>query len=919
MVIRKRRWHSLILAVVLFFVTMAVTPVVATVVDSRALVQSQENGLQLAKQGKSLYQAGRFAEAADAWKGAVSAFAKKGDRTNQAMALGNLSLTYQQLGQWQAAKQAITTSLDLLKLETATSTPRRILAQTLDIQGKLQLATGQSTAALETWQQASKVYSEISDQAGLIQSQINSAQALQALGLYPRAKATLMSVKQKLQGQPDSSLKMTGLLSLGNALNVMGELNGAEEALQESLKIAKKLQPLQDQGAIFLSLGNVVRAKKDFEKAIYYYNQAESSASDAVQIQAQLNQLNLLVENKRGQDALSRWSPILERINKLPPSRSTIYAKINLAQSLICLKQPTLEKSEFNSPIVQQCADSSVEDNKKTTVNSSGKAIQTGNPDWTEIEKLLTTATQQANALEDKRAEAYALGYRGGMYQQARRWAEADAFTRKAVSLALAINAADVGYLWQWQLGRIARANADLQSAIAAYTVAFKTLQSLRGDLVATNPEIQYSFRDSVEPVYRELADLLLQPDSVSASVYGKGRNGRISQENVKQAREVIEALQLAELDNFFREACVDAKPQQIDQVVDQAKSPSAVFYAIFLKNRLEVILKLPEPNKPPEKQTLLYHSTLVSQETVESTLDQLQQYLRNPTRVNDIKKLSQQVYNWLIQPFEKDLQKSQIKTLVFVLDGSLRNIPMAVLYNGQEYLVEKYAIALTPGLQLLEPKPLAQVSLNALTAGISEAVPVKGIPKQFSELPYVEKELNGILDEVRGAELLNPEFTKSQLQNTLSKANFSVVHMATHGQFSSDLDNTYILAWKELIKVRDLENLLRIRESNRSIPIELLVLSACETATGDKRAALGLAGIAVRAGARSTLATLWQINDESTAEFMNEFYRQLKNNPNLTKAEVLQRTQLALWKIPGKRWERPYYWAAYVLVGNWL
>jgi CHAT domain-containing protein len=112
------------------------------------------------------------------------------------------------------------------------------------------------------------------------------------------------------------------------------------------------------------------------------------------------------------------------------------------------------------------------------------------------------------------------------------------------------------------------------------------------------------------------------------------------------------------------------------------------------------------------------------------------------------------------------------------------------------------------------------------------------------------------------------------------------------------------------------LDTLLRAREQGELNPIELLVLSACQTATGDRRAALGLAGLAVRSGARSTLATLWSVNDRSTALFMVEFYREL-GQPGVTKAQAVRNAQLALLKQP--QYEHPYYWAPFILLGNWL
>jgi CHAT domain-containing protein len=283
------------------------------------------------------------------------------------------------------------------------------------------------------------------------------------------------------------------------------------------------------------------------------------------------------------------------------------------------------------------------------------------------------------------------------------------------------------------------------------------------------------------------------------------------------------------------------------------------------------------------------------------------------------VQKLSAQVYSWLIQPLEAELERMQLKKLVFVLDGGLRNIPMAVLYDNkqQKYLLEKYAIALTPSLQLLEPNPLQREKLNVLIAGLDQKREVEG--QEFPQLENARLELKQIQSEVpKSKELFNRDFTATNIQNQLNSTFFSVVHITTHGQFSSKLEETFILTWDRLLKIVDLDNLIRNSNWGNSSALELLVLSACETAAGDNRAALGLAGIAVRAGARSTLATLWSVDDRSTAALMNEFYRSLADT-NLTKAEALQRAQLSLWNNPSQDWKRPYFWAAYVLVGNWL
>ena len=144
----------------------------------------------------------------------------------------------------------------------------------------------------------------------------------------------------------------------------------------------------------------------------------------------------------------------------------------------------------------------------------------------------------------------------------------------------------------------------------------------------------------------------------------------------------------------------------------------------------------------------------------------------------------------------------------------------------------------------------------------------------------------------------------------------FEIVHLASHGRFSSQLQDTFIDTWEKPLNVTELVNLLQRSNPTGENAINLLILSACETAIGDQRAALGLAGMAVRSGAKSTLATLWSVNDEATAKFMGEFYQQFVTQ-KVSKAEALRQTQLALLKDPW--FKHPFYWGAYILVGDWL
>ena len=406
------------------------------------------------------------------------------------------------------------------------------------------------------------------------------------------------------------------------------------------------------------------------------------------------------------------------------------------------------------------------------------------------------------------------------------------------------------------------------------------------------NPDVQFTFRDEVEPVYRELVQLLLQDvDNLAPQV---------KQERLEKSRQIIEGLQVAELENFLRAACLTYQPQPIEQIDKTA----AVIYPIIVDRRLEVVLSL--PNQP-----LQHYFTNVSLEEENSVFNQLRQSLNPAFPASEVLSPAQKVYDWLLRPVEAELQNSKITTLVFVLDGFLRSLPMSVLHDGEKFIIEKYNIALTPGLQLFESQNLPPQRLKALTGGLTQA------RQGFSALPAVETEIAQISKLVKNQTLLDEQFTRPVVQNKIESDPFSVIHLATHGQFSSKAEDTFLLTWQDKINVKDLGKWLKSPSSNlrNREPIELLVLSACQTAKGDNRAALGLAGVAVRSGARSTLATLWSVQDKSTADLITEFYRILTQN-GTNKAQALRQAQLSLFKNP--QYQHPYYWSPFVLVGNW-
>lgn len=752
------------------------------------------------------------------------------------------------------------------------------------------------------------------------ESRLVEAQNLQSAGLYRQACNTLLSVLQVtnldcqnltdnqisltekaiVENLPPSEVAVSGLRSLGDVLRLTGALQVSEIMLNRSLAMAQNLRLNQAIGAVYLSLGNTQRAlgkrqadiKQDarvyYDKALEFYERTIAASEPTDSLQAKLNKLSLLVENKPESNLGNLWQEIQPIVDKLPVNIESIYDRIDFAETLICLRVQTMERSRLDKillplpPAVKQCAFPSQRQNVE-------------NPELIYIAKLLATAANNANKIGDLRAESYAKGSLGELYEISGQIPFAKQLTNEALGIAQSVQAADIAYRWQWQLGRLTvKDGPDKKRAIAAYRASVQTLQSLRKDLIAVNPDVQFSFRDNAEPVYRELVDLLLTTDG----------NSPPNQENLKQAIQQIDALQLAEIQNFLR--CNLSAGVAIDRIADDR---AALIYPIILNDRIALIFQV--AGKP-----LRYYETAVPQKTVETTLQKLRSNLREPGKNPQAIADSQKVYEWLIRPLEGQLaENAQIETLVFVLDGDLRNIPIAALYDRQteKFLVEtKYAIAISPQLTLFAPQPLS-TKIKVFVGGIGEPQNIDG--KNFEIIHKLREELEGISKKVPTSKpLLDRNFTKTNIQNKLQTGNFSAVHLKTHGEFSSDPDETYIVAYQQLLKGQDIASLIETENPQQSNNIELLVLSACETAAGDNRAVLGIAGIAVRAGARSTLSTLWEAQDAPNTELMLKFYEEL-SKPGTTRAKALHIAQRSLFE----KYPAANIWATYILVGNWL
>ena len=800
------------------------------------------------EQGRNLYKAGRFVEAAQVWLRAAQDYGARGDLPNQALSLSYASLAYQQLNQWNTAQKTVDESLTLLNL--AKPVDAILWAQALNTKASLQQKIGRSQIAIETWKQAQGYYQQAGDQQGVLGTQINQAQALQSLGFYRRSRQTLDEINQKLEKSDDSFLKVSGLRSVGNALRVLGDIEGSQKSLTWGLAIAKNLNATSELSPILIGLGNNAADTRNFDAALQYFIEAEQVATNTSdRVEAKLNQLQIYVNTEQNQAIATLAPQIQQELSDLPPSRTSLYAIVNLVSNLSKL------------PIQNQPIPAST------------------------LTQLLDKSAQSARKLNDPQAEAYIFSQWGQLVANYGQPTEGIRLLQQSMQLSQSVQSQNILSQSAWKLGRLLHQQGQKQAAIAAYGEAVDALQNLRSDLVGINQEVQFSFRESIEPVYREFVSLLL--------------DGNPDQPRLVKAREMIEALQLAELDNFFRESCLNSQPLQIDQIDKKA----AVVYAIMLPNRIAVILST-------AGQPLTYYSSPVPKAEAEETIHSYLSSIHPASDNTKQKLLSQKIYNWLIRPALNSQALNDKQTLVFVLDGLLRKIPIAALYDGKQYLIENYAVALSPGLKLLATQSLGQQQIRSVIGGISAA------RNGFNALPGVETEVVQISQFTSGSKLLNQEFTPSTLSRNIESKNANVVHLATHGQFSSKQEDTFLLTWDGRLNIRELSELLQKREAGQLGAIDLLVLSACDTAAGDDRAVLGLAGLAVKSGARSTIATLWPVKDRVASRLMVKLYQGI-GKTDISKAEALRQAQISI--LSDKSFSDPFFWSSFVLVGNWL
>jgi CHAT domain-containing protein len=729
--------------------------------------------------------------------------------------------------------------------------------------GTQAFAHGQFEAAIEHWTRAAEAPEATSTPAMQIQALIYRGETHQALGRYQTALQDLHQALARAEAMADPELVAASAGSLGNAYFRSGATAEAQRYLETSIAQAAKCS-CPDIAALGLNhLGNALTSQGHYREAMARYREsiagAEQAGNQALLAKALSNAARAALADGQPAEAQRLLERALTQTRRLEASHDKSYLLMAVGRLLQRMPGQSAEERARQSLAAYQ---------------------------------VLWEGKQIAQALDDRRAASYALGYLGELYEREQRYPEALRLTQEALFRAQEANAPELQYRWHWQSGRLHRAQGDIEGAIASYRRSVSTLQSVRPDLMAGPAELSRSFQTQMKPVFYELVELLL--DRASA-VTDEGRQAQY----LAEARETVETFKAAELQDYFQDDCVVAA-QARSQPLDRVAPRTAVLYPILFPDRIEWLLAT--------SGRLQRFTSRIALDVLSAKVQRFRESLLRPRGQRYLRD-AQRLYDWLIRPLEGAL-KAQADTLVFVPDGPLRTIPIAALHDGKEFLIQRYALVITPGLRLTDARPFRAEQAPALLGGLSEAV--QGYPA----LPKVRAELAAIERLYPAKRLLDEAFVISKLQREMENNAYALVHIATHARFERDVRHSFLLTYDGRLSMSELEELVSMSQYRKQ-PVELLSLSACETALGDERAALGLAGVAVKAGARSAIATLWKVSDEATARLLPEFYRQLQSPSVANKAEALRNAQLALMR--DRRFQHPGVWSPFLLIGNWL
>ncbi len=686
------------------------------------------------------------------------------------------------------------------------------------------------------------------------------AYAYQSLGYHEKSLSLFDDSVSEFEKNP------LFLSALGDLLLSLGKSDDAERFLRKAADEARlsrspdiSASVLNNRGNLFASQGDYLKAEAAYSESLKYIEQADRPGMSGLKSKVLINMAHAGYMQESYKDAAVLADKAFQHTQSLRDS----YYKASDFISLAMLARKIRK--------AYPAADKPMNDI---------------------ICRALDEAGRIAGDIQNISVLSQACGYLGQFYEDGRQYDQAIQLTRRALFFAQQGNFPEIMYLWQWQLGRLFKAEGDMEKSLNAYYEAISTLKPIRKEFFKGFRGSTEMFYEKLKPVYLELTGLLLK----QAEAVADGKRQAI----LKDAVNIMEMLKSAELQNYFEDECLTAKSRKSTEPLS-ISSHSAVIYPILFGDHLTVLLTLSEGIKQ--------FRIPANAEEIKKRVAQFRERLQDGSKMNRILYQSKPLYDLLIRPLESELTARNIDTLIIAPDSVLHLIPFAALHDGHRFLIEKYAVVTIPGISLTDTEPVrpehSRVLLNGLSEGVQGFDPLPGVEHEFEELKKIMKNTSVFLNETYTADNLFQEFRNHD---------YDIVFMATHGVFGGTGGDSFLLTYNGRLTMNQMEDMIALGKQ-RDRQIGLLMLNACQTAISDERAALGLGGIALKAGAKSAVATLWSVCDESAFRMITEFYRQICI-PGMSKAKALQNAQKIF--IAAHPYSHPTYWSPFLLIGNW-
>ena len=723
-------------------------------------------------------------------------------------------------------------------------------------------------------------------------------------------------------------------LAHGISLRAVGKHAEALAAFQEAMRLAKGTLG-SAQVAVELGI-SLMRANRVAEAEAPLLEGYAALAGEARGMLA--NDLGNLYYSQRHRDLAARYyREAIELSN--PSSVFWLTASLNLARTRP--PERRLELLAALRPRLNQQLDSLL--GVPLLINLGTQAQLLGEGGQALAYESLELAKELAAAKGSLRLQLEALDALAQLYEASGRWPDVLALTGRGLALVRDQSTAaleDVLLQFEWRQGRAFRATQKEDQALAAYQRAVELAQVIRQDLPIEFLDGQSSYKLILEPLHLGYIELLLgslgrQPIEREQLVLGR-------------VRDAIEVLRQSEMQDFLGDRC---SVEEAD-VVGRVDPGTAILYPILLKDRAELLVETAKG--------LSRFGVSIAGGRIRDAARDFAAALRAGETGYVVP--ARWLYDALIGPVVPLLTEQQVQTLIIVADGELRLVPFAALRNDTGFLIERYAIAAVTGMSLTNVSVMTGKTPKALLAGVADPGDVvdklanievlrsgggtsrslqpggnlsKGRSlrstasvgqntatsrdvraaelKKSLALPGVKDEIKSIGAALSGNVLLDGAFTVDRFRDEAEAGGYRIVHIASHGVFGGSSESSFILAYDDLLSINRLQSVLQSEVLQRT-PIELLTLSACETAEGNDRAPLGIAGAAIRARAKSVLGTLWPVEDNAARMTMETFYSGIVGK--MSKAAALQQAQFRL--IKDSNFGHPFFWAPFILIGNW-